>query len=148
MKPSSLSTWAMRAFRLVAGMSTVGRSMRLALRTRVSMSAIGSVIMVQSAPRFTRGAPPLPARFHDPGDQAVAGHVAETDPADAELAVDGARAAAQPAAFADADLVARPHRVFDRVLLVLFQGLELALVLDAFGFGGHSQRSEVRGQKS
>src|SRR5205085_8441603 len=100
MKPSSLSTWAMRCLSLVLGMSTAGRSMRLALRMRVSMSAIGSVIMAGIL---------SPARFLDARDQAVAGHVAEADAADAELAVHRARPAAQPAAQADADLVARPQ---------------------------------------
>src|SRR5713101_1405593 len=45
MKPSSLSTCARCCFKCVEGISTAGDSMRLALRMRVSMSAIGSVIM-------------------------------------------------------------------------------------------------------
>src|SRR5262245_22678330 len=105
MNPSSLSTWARRALRLVAGMSTAGRSMRLALRSRVSMSAIESVIMARLSP----------ARFLHTRDEAVAGHVPKTDPADAELAVHRPRPAAQPAAQADADLVARPQLVLGRV---------------------------------
>src|SRR5262245_30192258 len=109
MKPSSLSTWAIRSFWRVVGMSTAGRSTRLALRRRVSMSAMGSVIMAGVS---------SPARFLDAGDQAVAGHAAEADPADPELAVVGARPAAQPAAVADADLVARPQLGLLGVLLV------------------------------
>src|SRR5262249_24988146 len=99
MKPSSLSTWATRALSFEAGMSTAGRSMRLALRMRVSMSARESVIMVVW---------PSPARLRDARDQPVTGHAAETDAADAELAVDGAGPAAQAAAQPDADLLARP----------------------------------------
>src|SRR2546421_8165790 len=109
MKPSSLSTWATRALSLVAGMSTAGRSMRLALRMRVSMSARESVIMVGS---------PSPAGLGHARDQSVAGHVAETDAADAELAVDGPRPAAQAAAQADADPLARQQLVLLRVALV------------------------------
>src|SRR4051794_30717744 len=109
MKPSSLSTWAMRCFSWVPGMSTTGRSMRLALRMRVSMSAIGSVIMA-----FVLS----PARFLDARNQPAAGHVAEADAADAELAIHGAGPAAQAAAQADADLVARPELVLGRVALV------------------------------
>src|ERR1700730_12208932 len=103
MKPSSLSTWAMRCFIFVAGMSTTGRSMRLALRMRVSMSAIGSVIIAAS--------PSSPAGLLDAGDQPVGGHVPEADPADAELAVVGPRPAAQLAAQADADDLARLHQL-------------------------------------
>src|SRR5437764_15109733 len=51
MNPSSRSTLASATFSLVAGISTNGRSMVLALRMRVSMSAIGSVIMAVSSPR-------------------------------------------------------------------------------------------------
>src|SRR5438309_2033144 len=49
MKPSSSSTLASATLRFVAGISTAGRSISLALRMRVSMSAIGSVIMVWSS---------------------------------------------------------------------------------------------------
>src|SRR5919108_2326932 len=111
MNPSSLSTWATPILRRVAGMSTAGRSMRLALRMRVSMSARLSVIMVGA---------PSPAGLLDAGDQAVAGHVAEADAADAELAVDGAGPAAQLAAQPDADHLARRHQLgLDRLALPL-----------------------------
>src|SRR4051812_32372013 len=105
---------------LVADISTAGRSMLLALRMRVSMSAMGSVIMGKflrvSGPRYPAAAPRRPepralsmspAGLADAGDEAVAGHVAEADPADAELAVHGPRPAAQLAAHLDADLLAR-----------------------------------------
>src|SRR5262245_46990700 len=98
MNPSSLSTWATEALSRLAGMSTNGRSMRLALRTRVRKSASGSVIMAW---------PSSPAGLLDAGDQPVAGHAAEADPADAELAVHRPRPAAQLAAQPDADALAR-----------------------------------------
>src|SRR5690348_12111016 len=107
MKPSSFSTWAICCLTEVAGISTAGSSMRLALRMRVSMSAIGSVIM---AIWFL-----LPAGFLDARDQAVAGHIAEANAAHAELAVHRPSPAAQPAAEADANLVARPEFRLGRV---------------------------------
>src|SRR5437867_4228908 len=100
MNPSSLSTCATLVFRLVAGMSTAGRSIRLAFRMRVSKSAKGSVIMIVL---------PSPARLLHAGDQAVGGHVAETNPADAELAIDGASPAAELAAEPNANALARRH---------------------------------------
>src|SRR5438552_3827181 len=129
MKPSSLRTWATLALRRDAGMSTAGRSMRLALRMRVNMSANESVIMVVAA---------SPAGFLDAGDQPVAGHVAKTDPADAKLTVDGAGAAAQLAAQADADALARQHRLhLAGVALGVLQPLQLLAKSDVFRFGRH-----------
>src|SRR5436190_2158011 len=120
MKPSSLSTWARLIFRRVAGMSTNCRSMRLALRMRVSMSARGSVIMVGC---------PSPAGLHDAGDQSIAGHVAEADAADAELPVHGPRPAAQPATQPDADDLTRQHHLGLVLLAALVRGgLDLAHV--------------------
>src|SRR5438876_9850356 len=97
MKPSSSRTLASATFSLVAGISTNGRSISLALRMRVSMSAIGSVIMVVVLP-FA-----LPGSLADARDHAVAGHVPEADAADAELPVDGPGPAAQLAAEPDLD---------------------------------------------
>src|SRR5215469_14578265 len=108
MKPSSLRTWAMLRFSSVAGISTAARSMRLALRMRVSMSAIGSVIMALT---------PLPTRFLYARNETIAGQAAKTDPADAELPIDGPAPAAQLAAIADADFVARPQLGFIRLPL-------------------------------
>ena len=55
------------AFCLVAGISTAGRSMRLALRMRVSMSAIGSDVVIRSCSSYqlaliTPGTSPASAR--------------------------------------------------------------------------------------
>src|SRR5271155_1352314 len=71
---------------LEEGISTCDRSTRTALRTRVSMSAIGSVITA------------LPTRFLRAGDYSLVAQLAEADPAQLELAVDRARPAAQGAA--------------------------------------------------
>src|SRR5690349_7269023 len=60
----------------------------LALRMRVSMSAIGSVSTVSL----------LPARVRHAGNRALVRELAEADPAEAELAEDRARAAAPVAA--------------------------------------------------
>src|SRR5262245_27770400 len=65
------------------GISTKGRSIATALRIRVSMSAIGSVIIGS------------PARLLHSRNQSVQGHVAEAQPAQLEFAVHGARPAAQ-----------------------------------------------------
>src|SRR5437763_15998157 len=102
MKPSSLRTWARLILRRDAGMSTAGRSMALALRMRVSMSAIWSVIMVVGA---------SPAGLLDAGNQPIAGQVAEADPADAKFTVDGAGPPADLAAHPDPDPLARRHRL-------------------------------------
>src|SRR5262245_12237996 len=77
----------MWTFSLEAGMVTLRAWRRLALRMRVSRSATGSVIM---------GA--LPGGLAHAGDLAAQRLRAQADAADAELAVDGARAAAQAAA--------------------------------------------------
>src|SRR6266566_3176647 len=100
MKPSSLSTCATFFLRFVAGMSTAGRSIRFAFRMRVSMSAKGSVIIVVL---------PSPARLLHAGNQPVAGHVAETNATDAELAIDRPSAATELAAAADANPFPRRH---------------------------------------
>src|SRR3954471_15704782 len=117
MKPSSSSTFATATFSLVAGISTSGRSISLALRMRVSMSAIGSVIMAVFLPGWGSGTPPrvppttppvsrLPGRLADAGDQPVARELAEADAAAAELAVHGPRPAANLAAADDLHEVA------------------------------------------
>src|SRR5262245_45040049 len=112
----------MLIFSRVIGMSTTGRSMRLALRMRVSMSETGSVIMVASSP----------ARFFHARDQPVAGHVTEANPADAKLAIDGAGTPAQSATQPNANLVARPQFYLVRVLLVGFQLRHLLLEFRSF----------------
>src|SRR5215470_8522581 len=128
MNPSSLRTSATWTLSLVAAISTAGASMRLAFRIRVSMSAIGSVII--TVHQITV----LPARFLDAGDQAEVGHLAETDPADAELAKYGTGPATDPAAEADADPVARSELRLLRLPLRFLELLELEGVFHSFGF--------------
>src|SRR4029078_4869500 len=77
------------------GMVACSCSALLALRMRVSMSAIGSVSTVVS----------LPARLRHAGNCALVRELAEADPAEAELAEDRARAAAPVAARVVAHLV-------------------------------------------
>src|SRR5262245_46777174 len=86
MNPSSFRISAMRTLSFEDGMSTFSCSARLALRTRVSMSAIGSLRMA------------LPARLHDARDLALQRQLAEAEPAHLELPEVAARAAAQLAA--------------------------------------------------
>src|SRR4051812_37373553 len=70
-------------------MRTSSCSTTLALRMRVSMSAIGSVMVIAS--------PPSPAGLLDPGHLAEVHHVAQAHAAEAELAEHGARPAASVA---------------------------------------------------
>src|ERR1043165_5812739 len=91
---------AMSALIRDAGMSTRVCFALTALRIRVSMSAIGSVIVLDLF---------LPAALGDAGDVAFERELAETQAAQRELAHVGARAAAQAAA------VAQPNLVFRRL---------------------------------
>src|SRR3954469_10036421 len=87
---------AMSALNLEAGMSTSSWSARSPLRMRVRKSAIGSVIDMW-----------LPARLRESGDVSLVGHLAQADPAQAELAEVRARATAPLAAIVVAGLVLR-----------------------------------------
>src|SRR4051794_41496456 len=81
-------------------MSAVSCAAWIALRIRVRKSAMGSVMdMGLSALRV------LPAGLGHPGDEPVVGQLPQADPADAELAVDGARAPAAAAPTVLAGLV-------------------------------------------
>src|SRR5499426_3579240 len=86
MKPSSFRISAMRTLSREHGISTFSCSARLALRMRVSMSAIGSLRMA------------LPARLHDARHLALERQFAKAEPAHLELPEVAARAAAQLAA--------------------------------------------------
>src|SRR5918998_927256 len=79
------------------GISTSSRSDVIPLRIRVRKSAIGSVIDMR--PLL------LPARLRQSGDVTLVGHLAQADPAQAELAVVRARPAAAAAAVVLARLV-------------------------------------------
>src|SRR5215472_7113571 len=88
MNPSSLRSSAIFVLSLEAGTSTFSCSARLALRIRVSRSAIGSLIMVS---------PLLPARLDHARHLAPERQLAEADPAHLELPEVSARASAQAA---------------------------------------------------
>src|SRR5579872_2754470 len=84
------------------GISTEGRSIATALRMRVSMSAMGSVIIKS------------PACLLHSGNQSVQCHVAEAQAAQFELAINGDRSSAQLAApFAPTTEFRLPVRLFD-----------------------------------
>jgi len=85
----------------VGGMSTTGRSIRFALRMRVSMSAKGSVIMVYSLRVWY-----LPARLHKSGDNPFVRHVPQANAANAELAEHCAGTATQPTTKPETDPLA------------------------------------------
>src|SRR4051794_3001241 len=78
---------ATSAFSFDDGSSTVSCAAVMPLRIRVSRSAIGSVIDMR-----------LPTRLRHAGDHSRVRELAQADPADAELAVHGARAPAAAAA--------------------------------------------------
>src|ERR1044071_5094789 len=75
------------------GMSTVSWAAWIALRIRVRKSAMGSVLALTDC----SGGCWLPRRLGHARDEAVVGHLTQADPAQAELAIDGARPATAPA---------------------------------------------------
>src|SRR4051795_7581478 len=91
---------------LLAGISTVSCDAWMALRTRVRKSATGSVMDMG-------GALLLPAALGHARDVAVVRELAQADPAQAELAEHGARAAAAAAARVRAGLVLGGARLTD-----------------------------------
>ena len=86
--------WVMPRLTRLVGMSTNGRSTRTALRMRVSISAIGSVIMVCQFPLLSL----LPTGFTNTRDKSQIRVHTETDSAQTELAVDRSRTTAKLAA--------------------------------------------------
>src|SRR4051812_31452615 len=88
------------AFSLLYGMATSSWYAWLAFRRRVNMSAMGSVIVMVAVGPFSSWFPlpdlrrscmwvELPGALGHAGELAPVGHVAQADPAQAELAVDG-----------------------------------------------------------
>src|SRR6478752_4746791 len=97
MKPSCLRISAMCDLILLDGITTVSWYAELALRRRVSMSAIGSVMVITWPEAFlaavspipgTNGVGELPAALGDAGQLPGVRHLSEADPAETELAVD------------------------------------------------------------
>src|ERR1700732_95124 len=86
---------AISTFNLEDGRSTRGCFARAALRIRVSISAMGSVVIL----------PSLPTGLHHAGNFSLEREAAETDAAHFKFAQETARAAADPAAVAPPDLV-------------------------------------------
>src|SRR3954470_19983745 len=141
MYPSSWRMRAISAFRRDAGMSTRVPLAVTALRIRDSISAIGSVISQPSHLRFgelvnrragecTSPAHQIatsPTTLRHPGHVAVKRELAETETAQGELADVGARAAAQPAPVAQANLVLRSFRFFRDLCCRCHKPLALAL---------------------
>src|ERR1017187_9956967 len=114
------------------GMPTVSWYAEFAFRSRVSMSAIGSVIVMAnrpSSPGFPAGLYPapgpsvcswssLPTGLGDAGQLTAVRHRAEADPAQAEPFVDGARPSAAGAPRVAADLeLGRPVCLDEQRLL-------------------------------
>src|SRR5881392_229375 len=91
-KPSSLRTWATCSFCLDSGMITFALRAVMALRMRVSISAIGSVIVL-----------PLPARLDDAGNVSPERELTEAHAAQPELAQECTRTAALRTTVALAD---------------------------------------------
>src|SRR5580704_12880412 len=103
MKPSFSRMEARDSFSFEPGIFTVSNMAELALRRRVSMSAMGSVIVMAGLPACLRHAGNLAGMHHD----------AQADTAQAELAVDGLRPATPLATGVPA------HLEFRRALLLL-----------------------------
>src|SRR3954463_12452803 len=117
---------------LLAGISTVSCDAWMALRTRVRKSAMGSV-MDMALERLL-----LPAALGHARDVAVVRELAQADPAEAELAEDGARAAAAAAARVLTGLVLGGARLADALgklghLLGVLGSLEVGVALAAEG---------------
>src|SRR5918996_1186351 len=93
---------AISTFSLEAGTSTRACFAMTALRRRVSISAIGSVIFYSRGPN-TRSAPSL----RHAGHVALQRQLAEAEPAQRELAHVGSRPSAKMAAVPQTDLVFR-----------------------------------------
>src|SRR5262245_30087383 len=96
MYPSDSRISASATFCFDDGIDTRSCIAVLALRTRVSMSAMGSVIIV--------GCLPSPARLRQTGDLAGVRQLAQAHPAEAELAEHGAGPTAATAAAVGANL--------------------------------------------
>src|ERR687887_187358 len=95
MYPCSCRIRASSTLNFDAGMSTYSKSASSPLRMRVRKSAIGSVIDMSR----------LPARLGQSGNVALVRHLAQADPAEAELAEVGTRAATPLAAVVAPGLV-------------------------------------------
>src|SRR4029078_4427792 len=119
---------AISCFSREVGISVLSCSALLALRIRASMSATGSVSIS------------LPARFGHARDDALMRELPQADPAEAELAVDGARASAAVAARVVAHLVSLRAGLLDAK-----RGLcHAVLLLPSVRRERHAERAQQR----
>src|ERR1700759_1504289 len=127
MYPSDFSPSSTLARILEPGVETLDLERICALRMRVIKSLIGSCVdIVRSS---------LPARLHEPGNQALGAEFTQRDAAELVLAIDRARTAGHLAAVADpgrrriarhlGKLQRRRETLFHRLLLVGDDGLQL-----------------------
>src|SRR6202051_395540 len=93
MYPSAFSTSSTLARILEPGVETLGLARICALRMRVMRSLIGSCVDMSD--------PPLPARLHEPGNQALGAEFTQRDTAELVLAIDRAWPAGELAAVAN-----------------------------------------------
>src|ERR1700685_3240207 len=107
MKPSRSRMPARDTLSLEPGIFTVSNMAELALRIRVSMSAMGSVIVMMR----------LPARLRDARDLTGVHHHTQADTAEPEFAIHGLGPPTPLAAGIT------PHLEFRRALLLLNQSL-------------------------
>src|SRR6195952_4012070 len=91
------------SFTVDVGISTVVCAARMPLRTRVRRSAMGSEKALKG----------LPGRLGHAGNHAAVSELTQADPADAELAVDSARAATLAASRVSTGLVLRRPSLAD-----------------------------------
>src|ERR1700741_4137288 len=114
------------------GIATSSWNAMFALRTRVSMSAIGSVIVIELPP-------PSPRALRHAGDLACMRHVPQTDSAQTEVAVHRTRAAATAATRVGA------HLELGLALLLVDQRFLCHLQLPlAFAAEREAQRTQER----
>src|SRR5450756_1756922 len=124
MKLFSFRIFAISTLSFESGMSTRRCFAPQALRMRVSISAIGSVILIKSSSSVlpypvagTRRNEWLPACLADARDVARQRHLSETDSAEPELSQESARSSAPSAA------IVLPHRELRLPLALLHHGL-------------------------
>src|SRR5438876_1201635 len=120
----SFRIFAISTFSFETGMSTRRCFAPQALRMRVSISAIGSVMLIKSVSSFYRIPLPgrvelkwLPARLAYTRDVTRERKISETDSADAELSQERARSSAPAAA------IVLPHSELRLPLALLHHGL-------------------------
>src|ERR1700722_12185378 len=126
MYPSAFSTSSTLARIFEPGVETLGLARICALRMRVMRSLIGSCVDMSD---------PLPARLHEPGNQALGAEFTQRDAAELVLAIHRARTPGDLAAIADSrrrriarqlgEFQRRGETLFHRLVLVGDDGLQL-----------------------